>query len=160
MYFFKEFLYIFSFGKWPWQCGQAKDDESFGFGDCQRDCHFRSSLICIIHLFSTVLPLYHYHHYISQQNGHDRHCLSFILEVVHSEGIGNNIFQALRTQAPCHPIGEDMMIMNWWWRQNKNDKVMMMTRWWWRQGDDDKVIWGDKCERHFRRQMCGTPVEG
>ena len=92
-----------------------------------------------------------------------------------SEGIGNNIFQALRTQAPCHPIGEDMMIMNWWWRQNKNDKVMVMTRWWWQgddddkvmmttrwwwQGDDDKVIWGDKCERHFRRQMCGTPVEG
>ena len=106
MYFFKEFLYIFSFGKWPWQCGQAKDDESFGFGDCQRDCHFRSSLICIIHLFSTVLSLYHYHHYISQQNGHDRHCLSFILEVVHSEGIGNNIFQALRTQAPCRPIAQ------------------------------------------------------
>ena len=57
MYFLGEFLYIFSFGMWPWQCGQAKDDESFGFGDCQRDCHFRSSLICIIHLFSTVLRL-------------------------------------------------------------------------------------------------------
>ena len=55
---------------------------------------------------------HHHHHYLSQQNGHDHYCLSFILVVVHSKGIGNNIFQALRTQAPCHPIGEDMMIMN------------------------------------------------
>ena len=112
---------------WPWQYGQAKDDESFGFGDCQRDCHFRSSLICIIHLFSTVLPLSTSSLSISAI-GRDQHCPSFILVVVHSEGIGNNILQALRTQAPCHPIGEDMMIMNWWWRQKDNDNVIMMTR--------------------------------
>ena len=71
----------------------------------------RSSALSI---FSQQYYHYHYRHYLSQQNGHDidHYCPSFILVVVHSEGIGNNIFQALRTQAPCHPIGEDMMIMN------------------------------------------------
>ena len=69
----------------------------------------RSSALSI---FSQQYYHYHYRHYLSQQNGHDQHCPSFILVVVHSEGIGNNIFQALRTQAPCHPIGEDMMTMN------------------------------------------------
>ena len=69
----------------------------------------RSSALSI---FSQQYYHYHHRHYLSQQNGHDQHCLSLILVVVHSKGIGNNIFQALRTQAPCHPIGEDMMMMN------------------------------------------------
>ena len=69
----------------------------------------RSSALSI---FSQQYYNYHHHHYLSKQKGHDHYCLSFILVVVHSKGIGNNIFQALRTQAPCHPIGEDMVIIN------------------------------------------------
>ena len=70
----------------------------------------RSSALSI---FSQQYYHYQHRHYLSQQSAVTSIVRpSFILVVVHSEGIGNNIFQAVRTQAPCHPIGGGMMIMN------------------------------------------------